>query len=388
MKELSEIINHLGEEKQHYYNAIVPPIIQSSNFSFESVHAFRSAFEDELGTHLYTRGNNPTVNILRQKIAALEHTEDALIFSSGAAAIAAAVIANVKKGDHVICVQQPYSWTHKLIGVFLNRFGVEHSFVDGSSMEEIELALKHNSTLLMLESPNSLTFEIQDLKACAEFAQKNNLTTVIDNSFSSPLFQNPADFGIDIVVHSGSKYLGGHSDVVFGALCASKKMISHIFGSEYMTLGGIISPHDAWLVLRSLRTLELRLNKSEETANQLCSYLKEHPKVKKVIRPLDPSFPQFQLASKQMKGCGGLFSVEFKSDALEKMESFSNALCPAFQFAVSWGGHESLQVPTCVFYNSAKLDQPRLPFTFARYYVGLESYEYLKNSFEQALELL
>ena len=153
MKELSEIINHLGEEKQHYYNAIVPPIIQSSNFSFKSVHAFRSAFEDELGTHLYTRGNNPTVNILRQKIAALEHTEDALIFSSGAAAIAAAVIANVKKGDHVICVQQPYSWTHKLIGVFLNRFGVEHSFVDGSTMEEIELALKHNQIIQPDQEP-------------------------------------------------------------------------------------------------------------------------------------------------------------------------------------------------------------------------------------------
>lgn len=386
-KDWSHILTHLGEEKEHYYNAIVPPIMQTSNFAFPTVGAFRDAFRNELEANLYTRGNNPTVQILRKKMAALEGSEDALIFASGAGVIAAAIIGNVSAGDHIICVQKPYAWTFKLISKFLHRFGVEYTFVDGTSIEYIEKAIRPNTKVLMLESPCSLTFELQNLKACAALAKKHGWVSIIDNSYCSPYYQNPIELGIDIVVHSGTKYLGGHSDVVFGVLCGSKAMVQKIFESEFMTLGACISPNDAWLVLRSLRTLPIRMEKVNATAIEVVQYLKSHPKVDYVLYPLDESFPQYELAKEQMRGAGGLFSVNFKADSIEQMERFSDALAETFQFAVSWGGHESLQIPTCTFYNLHD-ENPPLPFTFVRYYVGLEEAKYLIDKLEKALQVL
>ncbi len=387
MKDWSYIINHLGEDRDSYFKAVSPPIIQSSNFAFSDVASFRDAFKDEKASHLYTRGNNPTVEILRKKVAAMEGAEDALVFSSGAAVIAASVLANINTGDHVICIDKPYSWTNKLISQFLPRFGVTYTFVDGRDVKNIASAIQPNTRVLMLESPNSLTFEIQDLRACAELSKKHNITTIIDNSYASPYYQNPIDFGIDIVIHSGSKYLNGHSDVIFGVLCGTKEMVSKIFQSEYMTLGAIISPNDAWLVLKGLRTLPIRLEKISKTTRIVLDWLKSHPKVDYVLYPLDKSFPQYELAAKQMSGSGGLFSVNFKTDSIDKMEAFSNALADTFLFAVSWGGHEALQIPTCVFYNLFE-EEPPLPFTFVRYYIGLEEPEYLIAKFEKALEIL
>ncbi|HQU59310.1 MAG TPA: aminotransferase class V-fold PLP-dependent enzyme, partial [Saprospiraceae bacterium] len=256
---LSEILNHLGESREHYFNAVSPPVIQSSNFAFQSLAEFRQAFTDELTHHVYSRGNNPTVNILRQKLAALEKAEDCLVFSSGVSAIAAAVMANVRNGSHVVCVQSPYSWTKILLQDYLPRFGVEHTFVDGRDLSLIEQAIRPQTSLIYLESPNSLTFELQNLAACAEIARRHGIVTCVDNSYCSPIFQNPIELGIDLVVHSGTKYLNGHSDVVMGVLCGSKPMVKKIFETEYMTLGGILSPHDAALAIRGLRTLELRM---------------------------------------------------------------------------------------------------------------------------------
>lgn len=386
MKDWSYILTHLGENKEQYFNAIAPPIIQSSNFAFPTVAAFRQGFKNELQGNMYTRGNNPTVDILRKKMAAMEGSEDALIFSSGAAVIAAAIIGNVAAGDHIICVQKPYAWTFKVISKFLHRFGVTYTFVDGRNIAEIQSAIQPNTKVLMLESPNSLTFELQDLKACADLAKQHNIVTIIDNSYCSPYYQNPIDFGIDIVVHSGTKYLGGHSDVVFGVLCASKAMVAKIFESEYMTLGACISPNDAWLVIRGLRTLPLRLEKVSQNARKVIDYLKKHPKVDYVLYPLDETFPQYELAQKQMRGAGGLFSVNFKCDSIEKMEAFCDSLSHIFQMAVSWGGHESLQIPTCTFYNLNPNEQPPMPFTFVRYYLGLEEADFLIKHLDSALE--
>jgi cystathionine beta-lyase/cystathionine gamma-synthase len=386
MKDWSHILTHLGENKEKYYNAIVPPIIQSSNFAFPNVNSFREGFKNELGHNMYTRGNNPTVDILRQKLAAMEGSEDALVFASGAAVIAAAIIANVSAGDHIVCVQKPYTWTFRLISDFLNRFGIEYTFVDGKNIDEVKSAIRPKTKVLMLESPNSLTFELQDLKACAELAKEYNIVSIIDNSYCSPYYQNPIDYGIDIVVHSGTKYLGGHSDIVFGVLCASKKMVAKIFMSEYMTLGACISPNDAWLVLRSLRTLPIRMEKISQTTLKVIDFLKNHPKVDYVLYPLDKDFPQYELAKKQMRGAGGLFSVNFKAKNIEEMEIFSDSLAKIFQLAVSWGGHEALQIPTCVFYNLHPSEVPPLPFTFVRYYIGLEEADYLIDKFSTALD--
>ncbi|MBN8681417.1 MAG: PLP-dependent transferase [Chitinophagales bacterium] len=385
---INEILTHLGEDRAQYFHAIAPPVIQTSNFAFPNLQAFRESFADELGHHVYSRGNNPTVEILRRKLAALEKTEDALVFASGAAAVASAVIGNVKAGDHIICQESPYSWTTALLRKFLSRYGVSHTFVDGTDIRNIEAARRPETKVLYLESPNTMTFECQDLAACAAFAKAHGIVTMIDNSYTSPLYQNPADYGIDIVIHSGTKYLNGHSDVVVGVLCASKAMVQKIFESELMTLGGILSPHDAALVLRGLRTLPLRVQRSNESAHYIIDKLDKHPKVAQLWYPFHHSFPQLELAKKQMRGCGGLFSVQFKTDSMEKMEAFVHRL-ERFLMAVSWGGHESLLIPTIGFYNiPGRSTQPALPWTFCRFYIGLEDPQWLWEDLERAMEVL
>lgn len=385
--DINEILTHYGENRASYFNAVAPPVIQSSNFVFNTVDEMRQAFANELENHIYTRGNNPTVEILRKKIAALEHTEDALVVGSGASAVSASVIANVKAGDHIICVQKPYSWTYKLISKLLPRFGVSFTFVDGRDIGEINKAIQANTTLLYLESPNSLTFEIQDLAACSRLAKEHGIVTVIDNSHASPIFQNPADFGIDIIVHSATKYINGHSDVVAGVVCASKSMIKKIFESELMTLGLTISPHDAAMILRGLRTLPLRVRQSDETAAVLAEYLYHHPKVVKVYFPLHPSFDQFELASRQMRGCGGLLTFQLRTESKDAVMRFVSKI-KRFLMAVSWGGYESLMIPSIAFHDLPGLPDSPIHWTIVRLYIGLESADYLKEDLNAALEEL
>lgn len=385
--ELSHILTHLAEDRAQYFHAIAPPVIQTSNFAFPDLAHFRASFADELTHHVYSRGNNPTVEMLRKKLAALEGTEDCLVFASGAGAIAAAVIGNVSAGDHIVCQNAPYSWTNALLRKFLPRFGVEHTFVDGTDMDNIRAAIRPNTRVLFLESPNTMTFECQDLAACAALAREHGIVTMIDNSYCSPLYQNPAQYGIDIVLHSGTKYINGHSDVVVGVLCASQTMCKKIFESELMTLGGILGPHDAALVLRGLRTLPLRLQRSDESAQWIIHKLTDHPKVERLWYPFHHSFPQLALAKKQMRGCGGLFSVQFKTDTMEKMEAFVHRL-RRFTMAVSWGGHESLIIPTIGFYNIEGRSNPPMHWSFARFYIGLEDAAWLWEDLENAMEAL
>ena len=385
--DLSHILNHLGEDREKYFNAVSPPIIQTSNFTFKSFDAFRAAMSDELGNHVYSRGNNPTVAILRKKMAALEKAEDALILGSGVSAIAAAVIGNVSAGDHVVCVQEPYSWTYKLLVNFLSRFGVSHTFVDGRDLEAIKRAVQPNTKVLYLESPNSLTFELQDLKACAAIAKENGLVSIIDNSYCSPYYQNPIEHGIDIVVHSGTKFINGHSDVVNGILCSSKAMVRKIFESEFMTLGMIISPHDASLIIRGLRTLPLRMERSYNTALKVIDFLKTHPKTEEVLFPMDPSFAQYDLAKTQMRGCAGFFTASFKAKSKGDMERFFNKL-DRFLLAVSWGGHESLVLPISALYDIPGREDPNIPWNLVRFYIGLEEAEVLIEDLRGALDVL
>ena len=382
---LSEILTHLGEDREKYFNAVAPPIIQSSNFAFKTIADFRKAMSSELDHHLYTRGNNPTVEILRKKIAALEGAGDALIVASGAAANSMAIMANVRQGDHVICIQNPYSWTKSLLVNLLSRFGVTHTFVDGTDIKNIEAAIRPDTTVLFLESPNSMTFELQDLPACAAIAKNHGIITIIDNANGSPIFQRPIEYGIDIVTHTGTKYLNGHSDVVNGVICGSKEMIQKIFATEIMTLGNIISPNDAWLVIRGLRTLDMRVRRSFESGLKIAKWMESHPKFEKVIFPFLPSFPQYELAKKQMSGCAGLITTFLKTEDSEVAEAFFNRL-NRFLLAVSWGGHESLVVPTVAFYGITGRERPTFPVNMFRFYIGLEDADWLIEDLEQALE--
>ncbi|MFM9951439.1 MAG: trans-sulfuration enzyme family protein [Saprospiraceae bacterium] len=380
---LSEILNHLGEDREFYFNAVSPPVIQSSNFAFPTLDSFRQAFVNELEHTVYTRGNNPTVAILRKKLAALEHAEDCLVFSSGSAAVTTAVLSQVSAGDHVVCVEAPYSWTKTLLTKLLPRFGVSHTFVDGRDVANIERAMQPNTKLLYLESPNSMTYELQDLAACAALARNRGIVTCIDNSYCSPIFQRPIELGIDMVVHSGTKYFNGHSDVVVGVLCSSNNIIQKVFDLEYMTLGGILSPHDAALVIRGLRTLDLRVRRSAESALKIAQYLEQHPKVSRVLYPGLPSFPQYELAQQQMDSGGGLLSVYLNMETFEEVEAWFHRL-KRFLLAVSWGGHESLVLPTAGFYKiPGRPDSPH-PWNLVRFYIGLEDVDWLIEDLEQA----
>jgi cystathionine beta-lyase len=381
--DLSHILTHLGEERELGYDAVVPPIVQSGNFTYPTVAAMRATVQQEFDRPLYTRGFNPTVAMLRKKLAALEHAEDALVFSSGSAAIAAAVMSFTKAGDHIVCVHKPYSWTKKLLAELLSRFGVEHSFVDGTDAENYRRAIRPNTTFFILESPNSLTFELQDLAAVAAIAKEHGIITLCDNSFSSPLFQNPIDHGIDLVAHSATKYLNGHSDVVAGMLAGSHAHIRQVMAREFMTLGPAPSPHDAWLLMRGLRTLDLRVNRSADNAAKVARFLEAHPKVKRVHWPGLESHPQHGLAKRQMTRVAGLMSIELDAPDEAAVERFCDA-SERFLIAVSWGGYESLQWPVCALKGPSGY-YTELPFTMIRLYIGIEDADALIADLEQAL---
>ncbi|MEO5644624.1 MAG: aminotransferase class I/II-fold pyridoxal phosphate-dependent enzyme [Bacteroidia bacterium] len=380
----SYILNHLGEERENYYNAVTPPMMLSSSFCFPSVSDMREKLTRELETPFYTRGFNPTVGILRQKIAALEGTEDALVFASGSAAVAAAVMSVLKGGEHAVCVTKPYSWTNMLLSKYLAKYGVEVTFAEGETAEDFEKSIQSNTKLIYLESPNSLTFELQDISAICAMAKARGITTILDNSYNSPLNQQPSKMGVDIVVHSATKYLNGHSDVVAGVVASSKERIMKMLAEEYMTIGAIIGAHDAWLMIRGLRTLELRVNRSSSSAQQLAEWLEQHPKVEKVNYPFLKSNKSFALAQKQMKQGGGLISIQLKAENVEAVERFCDSL-KTFLLATSWGGHESLCFPVCALTQSTSFKNP-LPFNLVRLYIGLEDPGYLKADLEKAFE--
>ena len=381
----SYILNEFAEERENYFNAVSPPIMQTSNFVFNTVDEMRKAFADEYSTFLYSRGKNPTVDILRKKLAALDGAEDCLVFNSGAAAIFAAVLANVKSGDHIVSVDKPYTWAQKMFNDILPRFGVTTTYIDGRDIENFERAILPNTTVIYLESPNSWDYAIQDLKAVAGLAKAEGIVTIIDNSYCTPLYQKPIDYGIDLTMQTATKYISGHSDTLGGVLCGSNEMMKRIFNSEYMNIGSGIQPFNAWLLIRGLRTLPARLDRITVSTQKLVNYLKQHPKVEEVIFPFDESFGQYQLAKKQMKGACGLLTFIIKAQTIDEIEKFCESLQHIFM-AVSWGGHESLIIPKCSGMEKADFDATNKEHRMIRLYVGLEEPEYLIRDIEQAFE--
>jgi cystathionine beta-lyase/cystathionine gamma-synthase len=381
--DVSYILNEYGEERENYYNAVAPPIFQTSNFAFKKVEDLRKVFEDEMSGYLYSRGINPTVDILRKKLAALDNAEDCLVFNSGSAAIFASVLASVKAGDHIVSVNKPYTWAQRMFDNILPRFGVTTTYIDGTKIENFERAILPTTSLIYLESPNSWDFALQDLSAVAELAKAEDIITICDNSYCTPLYQKPIDAGIDMVLQSATKYISGHSDTVAGVLTGSKKMMKKIFDSEYLSIGSGIQPFNAWLLIRGLRTLPMRLARISDTTLQIVEYLKQHPRVERVISPFEESFPQYELARKQMKGACGLLSFIIKADRMDEIVTFCESLSHILM-AVSWGGYESLIIPKCASLMPPDFDPLNTEHRMLRLYVGLEEAGYLTADLDKA----
>jgi cystathionine beta-lyase/cystathionine gamma-synthase len=386
-KTVSYIINELAEERGNYFNSVAPPIIQTSNFAFKSVDDLRKAFEDEYSTFIYSRATNPTVKILSEKLAALDGAEDCLVVNSGAGAIFASVLANVQSGDHIISVDKPYSWAQKMFNNILPRFNVTVTYVDGTKTENFEKAIQHNTTLIYLESPNSWNFALQDLEAVAKIAKARNIITVCDNSYCTPLYQNPIAYGIDLVVQSATKYLNGHSDVIAGVITASREMIAKIYFSEFMNMGISTTPFNAWLMIRGLRTLPMRLEKITANTKQVLAFLKNHEKVEEIIFPFDKDFAQYDLAKKQMRGACGLFSFYIKATSIREIENFCEGL-KHILMAVSWGGYESLIIPGCASIKAGEFDPNNRDHRILRMFVGLEEPEYIIEDLQRGFKAM
>ncbi|AVP96582.1 cystathionine beta-lyase [Ahniella affigens] len=387
-KDLSYILTHLGEDRAQYFDAVIPPIVQSAMFAHPNVATMRTRVADEFSSHVYTRGQNPTVEIVAKKIAALEGAEAALMFGSGAAAMAAAALSVLRAGDEVLCVDKPYAWTRTLVKSHLQRFGVNGRLLDARDPAEVEAAITDQTRLIILESPNSLTFEQQDLVAIARIARARGIFTLLDNSFATPLGQSAIELGIDLVAHSATKYLNGHSDVLAGVVAGSEKLIRDLFHGPYMTLGAILSPHDAWLLLRGLRTLPVRLKQIAETTDTVLRYLERHPKVARVHSPWAQSYSQFGLTQQQLRHGSGLLSIELKADRVEQVDQFVDRL-DRFLIAASWGGYESLVFPVAGVRNWPSLDFPAsVPVGLIRFSIGLESSDVLIADLEQAFQAI
>lgn len=385
--DISYILNELGEDREQYFNAVAPPIIQTSNFKFNTVDDFRGALADEYQGNLYSRGFNPTIDILRKKLAALDGAEDALVFGSGIAAVTIPVLALLKTGDEVICVENPYSWTIKLFKDLLPKYGITTTFIDGCNLSEYKNAITSKTKLIYLESPNTFSFDVQDLEEVAKIAKANGILTMIDNSYCTPLYQQPISYGIDLVAQSATKYLGGHSDLMAGVVTGNRELLKKIFNNEYMNVGASLAPQNAWLLLRGLRTLPIRMEKISKNAETVISYLENHPKVSQVLHPFSEKNTHLALAKRQMKKCGGLFSIVLAGADLHKIETFCNSLNHLIM-AVSWGGYESLVFPACAAIDKADFDPSNKRHVLIRIYIGLEEPEYIISDLDQALSLV
>lgn len=344
MKESTRIL-HAGEERGAYHGAVNPPVVHASLFTFESCRAFQAAFgeRDRHSAYVYSRNSNPTVHALEQKIADLEQAEAAIAFSSGMGAITAALLALLGQGDHLLVVDCVYGPTRQFCEQVLGRMGVETTYFAPGASADLSGHVKPNTRLVYLESPGSLTFDVQDLRAVADLARSRGILTLADNSWATPLYQKPLDLGVDLVVHSGSKYIAGHSDLTLGLLACSEELFQRVKPVATM-LGASLAPGDAYLALRGLRTLPVRMAQHQASALAVARWLQGRPEVREVRYPGLPGFPGHDLAARQQSGYSSLFSFRLQPGPEAARHAFVDAL-ELFLIGVSWGGYESLMLP-------------------------------------------
>jgi len=368
-------------------HAVTPPIWQTSTFDADSPEHMAALGEAIRPGEFYTRYGNPTHQQVAATIAALEGGEAALVASSGMGAIYSAVMSLLQRGDHVVAQHNLYAATTKLFRDLVPRWGIERTFVDQTKPEEVAEAIRPNTKLIYVESPSNPLLHLTDLRTIAELAKGRGITTMIDNTFATPVNQRPLKLGIDVVVHSATKYLGGHHDLMAGAIIASESFINQAWDFSLVS-GAVLSPFDAWLLQRGLKTLGLRVERQNRNALALAQFLERHPKVARVNYPGLESHPQHALARSQMSGFSGMMSVELKGD-FGAVESFIKSLKLA-KCAVSLGGLTTLVVPVAAMWSHQHTPEQRRAIGIAdglvRISVGAEDERDLLADFAQALE--
>ncbi len=381
-RSIETLLQHVADEKPSG-SPVAPPIAQTSLFVFDTVDELWESQAATVGPPFcYSRITNPTLDIVEQKIAMLEATDCCKCYASGMAAISSAIMSCVQTGSHVIALDTCYGPTKQFLKDYLPKFGINTTFVDGLTTESFLNAIRPETTCVYLESPGSILFRILDIEAITSVCRDKGITTILDNSYSSPIFQQPSKFGVDIVVHSATKYLGGHSDVVAGALCTTKMRMEKIIANETALFGGALPPFPAWLLLRGLRTLPMRMNWARDAGRIVFEFLRDHPEVEEVFHVGDPDHPRKDLVQKQMTGSSSLLSFLPKFRDMDDVKKFIESL-DVFQIGVSWGGFESLSVP--LHYHPSDWPEPRWVI---RLYLGFEDPYDLVNDLESAFKAI
>ncbi len=372
---LNTICTHIGEIKDEQFKGAVSPIYMSTSYQFDGVDVKR-----------YPRYfNTPNQEYVSKKIAALEHAETAMIFGSGMAAVSTVFLAFLKVGDHIVVQNTLYGGTSNFIKEEFPKYGIEFTFTDGYDVSDFEAAIRPNTKVIHIETPSNPLLTITDIKGVADLAKSKGLITTIDNTFASPINQNPIDFGIDIVIHSATKYLGGHSDILAGAVACSNAHMEVIWNVA-KNLGGSLSDFMVWMLERSMKTLALRVKAQNRNAKKMAKFLSEHEDVSQVFYPGLKTHPQYALAKSQMKGFGGMLSFELV-DGLDAMQ-FQKEL-KLIKSSMSLAGVESTVLSPHKTSHSLLTQQEReaigVSDNLIRFSVGIESKQDLMDDINQAI---
>lgn len=383
MTSLETDLLHSGDDRARAQGAINTPVYRASLFGFDTYQDYLDARAQGSTGMVYSRVGNPTRATLEAKVAHLEGAEKALAFSSGMAAISTALLALLKGGDHVLIASCCYGPTRLLCDTLLARMGVEIEYFDSAETSDLSPRLKPNTRAIYLESPGTFTFQIQNIRAVTRLAKEKNIYTLIDNTWATPIYQQPIKLGVDVVLHTATKYIGGHSDVMAGLLACNSELYQKIQPIAEV-LGAALSPDDAYLVTRGLRTLAVRLERQSASALKLAQWLQERPEVHRVYHPGLCNFPDYDLGRSQLSGYSGLFSVSMHPAAPPEVQhAFVDALT-YFTIGVSWGGYESLIMPVGESYRQAPAIRQSMGIEDEMYRisVGLENVEDLITDLE------
>ncbi|MFP3378166.1 methionine gamma-lyase [Bacillus sp. SIMBA_069] len=381
-KHMETALIHHGYTSEEHKGSLTPPLFQTSTFTFETAQQGEASFAGVDPSYIYSRLGNPTVKLFEERMAVLEGGEEALAFGSGMAAISATLIGFLKAGDHIICSNGLYGCTYGFLEVLEEKFMITHSFCDMETEDDVENKIRPNTKVIFVETPINPTMKLIDLKQVIRVAKRNGLLVVVDNTFCSPYLQRPLEFGCDAVVHSATKYIGGHGDVVAGVTICKTKALAEKIRPMRKDIGGIMAPFDAWLLLRGLKTLAVRMDRHCDNAEKIVSFLKNHDAVEGVW------YPEGELASRQMKRGGGVISFSIKGGK-EETQAFINDL-HFITIAVSLGDTETLiQHPATMTHAAipAELRQEMGIYdNLIRLSVGLESWKDIVSDLEQALK--